>query len=874
MLLPFFLPKFLLPLIFHHSLSQLFVDIAVPVAVDKLFTYLVPTELHEVVQRGKRIVAPFGKRTIVGIIANISHQSSIRGLKSIHDVLDAEPVISTEQFRLAEWIAEYYFAPLGEVLKSMLVQGALSSGKRIVKFTNVNVSSPLLVTKNQREILDILSKSPMMSVPQLQKKVGLKSVYSTLNILARNGYVVITEEAPKYSLKPKYESVVEINEEWKQLWREWAEKFASQTTNRNAARQAIILRELLSVEVPAILLQQFLKQTKCSLSTVKTLAAKKLLALVKREVIRAQEYDLHESSLGTQNIVLNSHQQQALNQICAALDTNNFCAFLLHGITGSGKTQVYIEAIRETLSHGKTAIVLVPEISLTPQIVRRFKFHFGDSVVAFHSKMSQGERYDAWRLAREGKCSIVIGPRSAIFAPLKNVGLIVIDEEQESSYKQFDTTPRYHARDVAVMRANYSNAVVVLGSATPSFESYTNALNKKYGLLELPERVDNAQLPQVEIVDMTVERRKGLEIFREERKKEYKVDPVKAQLSKRKFEFDSISDLLKEKIEDRLKKNEGIIVLQNRRGFAPFIECPDCGYVEMCNNCNITLTYHLGKRHLRCHYCGLVKQPTSICPTCNSFDIQYRGFGTQRVEDDLKKIFPDAILLRMDLDTTTQKGSHDKMLKQFAEGKANILLGTQMVAKGLDFSRVTLVGVISADTQMLLPDFRSAERTFQLLTQVAGRAGRSSLAGEVVIQTFQSQHYSLKHVLSHDFKSFYEEELAHRKELDYPPFSRLVLLEFKGKNENEVVQHANQFAESLKKHDGHFLTLGPAPATISRVKNLYRWHIVIKDLKSLDPSGKNMHRALHEATKVYRSSQHGRSSSVQLVIDTDPVGMM
>ena len=858
-------------------MPPLYIDIAVPLAVDKLFTYAVPDGLRYAVKPGVRAVVPFGKRTIIGLIATLNPQSSIRNPKFIHDVLDAEPILSGELLHLAQWISEYYFAPLGEVLKTMLVQGTLRAGKRKIKLATGDIQSILSqesVSRAEKEILKSLMSSRTASITQLQKIVGVKSIYTTLNKLEREGYVTITEDVPQSKFKPKYELVVGIDNEWKQRWREWLKEAGSRETNPHIARQIDAIQKLSEKGDSSVPVAEFLRSDRISLSTVRTLKRKKLVSIAKREIVRTTEYDLYESSLGAQNIILNSHQQKALEEIRLALDSGTFHAFLLHGVTGSGKTQVYIETIRETLKLGKTAIVLVPEISLTPQIVRRFKHHFGEEVIVFHSKMSPGERYDAWRLAHDGRCSIVIGPRSAIFAPLANLGIVVVDEEQEAAYKQFDQTPRYHARDVAIMRASHANAVVVLGSATPALESYANAVNGKYVLLDLPERVDNAKLPQIEIIDMTAERRRELGAFRETRKEEFKTDAVAARLSKRKFEFDTISDLLKEKIEDRLRKKEGIILLQNRRGFAPFIECPDCGHVEMCDNCSVTLTHHRAKNHLRCHYCGLVKQPPEVCPACKSADIQYRGFGTQRVETDLKNLFPTASIIRMDLDTTSRKGSHDMILKRFSEGDVDILLGTQMVAKGLDFSRVTLVGVISADTQMLLPDFRSAERTFQLLTQVAGRAGRSALAGEVVIQTFQPQHYSLKHVIVHDFKSFYAEELSYRSELHYPPDSRLVLIEFKGKQDQQVMRHASKFAELVKESNSHLMMLGPAPPAIARLKGMYRWHIVIKDLKTLDPAGKQLHATLKRTLESYRASALGKSRSVQVVIDVDPIGMM
>ena len=448
--------------------------------------------------------------------------------------------------------------------------------------------------------------------------------------------------------------------------------------------------------------------------------------------------------------------------------------------------------------------------------------------------------------------------------PLENLGLIVVDEEQEASYKQFDASPRYNARDVAVVRGANTKAVVVLGSATPSAESYLNAMQGKYTLLSLPERVDQAPMPAIGIVDMTEERKRGYAALKESLPEEQR-GKLKA------FKQSSISEVLKEKIVQRLDRREGTILLQNRRGFAPIIECEDCGYTETCERCSITMTYHLAKKHLRCHYCGLVRQPPTQCPQCKGSNIRLLGIGTQRVEQELAALFPAAKTLRMDLDTTTRKGAHERILKKFGEGEADILLGTQMVAKGLDFPRVTLVGVISADTQMLLPDFRASERTFQLLTQVAGRAGRSTLQGEVVIQTRQPSHYTLRHVVDHNVVEFYREELEERRELDYPPFSRLALVETRGKNEEQVRKHSEVFAGLFKEASSQAIVLGPTPAVIAKINNEYRWHIVIKSPKSKDQSGALLHAALRKALTRYQQSS---KSSVRLTIDIDPVGLM
>jgi len=786
-------------------MPQIYADLAVPLAVDKTFTYLVPREFHQTLKRGMRVIAPLGKRKVVGFVINTySKRPEIQSIKEILDVLDSGPVLSEEMLRLSDWMSEYYFTPLGSVFKALLVQGSALAGKRTVRLNfpadEINPQEPPL-SQQETAILGEISKRKVTGVSQLQRKLGSKNLYGAINELARMGIISIKEEFP-------------------QLARE------------NSA------------------------------------------AAEKRTLLRAESAETEEPALDSRDIRLNPDQQNALQAISDGIGAGKFRTYLLHGVTGSGKTQVYIEAIRRALELGKTAIVLVPEISLTPQTVRRFRLNFGENISVLHSRISRGERYSTWRAALDGKSSIVIGARSAVFAPLKNLGLIVVDEEQEASYKQFDQTPRYHARDVAIMRAYYCDAVVILGSATPSLESYSNAASNKYTLLQLPVRADGASLPVVAVVDMTAERKKKLAVFMEKMKDYFRKKQADPAVSRPKFEFSPISDLLNAKIEDRLQKGEGIILLQNRRGFSPIIECPDCGHVEMCDRCSISLTYHLTQKHLRCHYCGSVKSLPSACPSCRSAGIRHRGFGTQRIEEELRKLFPLASTVRMDLDTTTGRGSHSKILKKFSTGEADILLGTQMVAKGLDFSRVSLVGVISADTQMLLPDFRSAERTFQMLTQVAGRAGRSKIAGEVIIQTCQPGNYSLQHATTHDYGAFYNREINFRKELGYPPFSRLILIEFKGTDEKKVNESAAKFSGILKELKSQAVILGPAPAAITKLKGDHRWHIVLKILRENDPSGQIAHRTLNATLEKFGKSVQGKAKSVKVTIDVDPVGMM
>jgi primosomal protein N' (replication factor Y) (superfamily II helicase) len=848
-------------------LNQFFVDIALPVPIDHTFTYLVPPEFQSSALPGKRALVPFGKKHLTGVIVALPVVTEVQTLKPIVDILDTKPTFSTEMLSLTKWIGEYYFTPWGEVLRAATPQGLSQESRKTIRLTAQDIEVLLYATKKsaprQHAILRALADGMPLNLAQVQKKSRIKGIHAVLDEMQRRGWISIEEELEKPKAKPKVERVVSFTDnELKKVLDETRRAFLSD-------KQLFLveaLRKELSPGTDVREVNSFLQRHHASLSSLKTLEKKGILKICKREIFRRSEYELIEPPT---SITLNTDQQHALNEITKATTAGTFFGFLLHGITGSGKTQVYIEAIRTVLGLGKTAIVLVPEISLTPQTVRRFKAHFGNDVAVMHSQMSLGERYDAWRMAHEEKVRIVIGPRSAVFAPLKNIGLIVVDEEHDSSYKQFDAAPRYNARDVALVRASQVKAVVVLGSATPSSESFANALRKKYTLLELPNRVDTARLPTIEIVDMAKERRRVYEDMKIEIKKSAKPFPKRLPDS-------SISQLLQSQIAKRLEHKEGTILLQNRRGFSHVMECYDCGYVEKCDNCEVSLTFHAAKKHLRCHYCGFVKKPPTVCPKCHNIELRMHAFGTQQVQEELQALFPEAVILRMDRDTTSRKGAHNKILKQFESGEADILLGTQMVAKGLDFPRVTLVGVISADTQMLLPDFRASEGTFQLLTQVAGRAGRSTLAGEVVIQTLQPDHYSLKHVLTHNFNGFYQEELEYRRELDYPPFSRIVLIEFSGERENEVQHHAKRFVEFLSLHNQQkkIIILGPADAAISKIKNVYRKHVVIKDLKTSDPSGSFLRSVLLSAKTQYEASLHAAGKKVKMTIDVDPQGMM
>jgi len=506
----------------------------------------------------------------------------------------------------------------------------------------------------------------------------------------------------------------------------------------------------------------------------------------------------------------NHEQKQALASIKKCIDDKIHKVFLLHGVTGSGKTEVYLQSISHALDSGYSSIILVPEISLTPQTVARFKARFGERIAILHSQLVGSKRIYEWERIISGQAQIVVGARSAIFAPLKNLGLVVVDEEHENTYKQEDV-PRYHAREVAIKRAEISNAVVILGSATPSLESFYLAEKKSYTLVELPERIDSRLLPEVEIVDM-----------REELTRSKKI-PL-------------LSQSLKEWIKKDLAEDKQIILFLNRRGFSTFISCRKCGYVLRCKRCDVSLTYHFHAKKLICHHCRFTMDPPTVCPECNSSYVKYWGIGTERVESEITRLFPGAAISRMDTDSTHKRGTHEKVLSKFKEGKIDILIGTQMIAKGLDFPKVTLVGVISADTALNLPDFRSGERTFNLLTQVAGRAGRGDLGGRVIIQSYTPAHYAIQAAKNHDYHSFYSKEISYREDLGLPPFRHMACLTFRGRKDEKVFKFSESCKDRFKKKDKDkkIEILGPAPAPVSKMRGMYRWNLFLKAEKTED----------------------------------------
>ena len=565
-----------------------------------------------------------------------------------------------------------------------------------------------------------------------------------------------------------------------------------------------------------------------SLSSLKTLVKNNILLEEKIEHYRVlyknEKYDKKE---------LSSDQRMVVNEVI----NNSRNIYLLHGVTGSGKTEVYMEIIEHYLSLGKTSIVLVPEISLTPQMVSRFQQRFGEMIAAIHSALSDGEKYDEWRRICRGEARIVIGARSAIFAPLKNIGIIIIDEEHSDSYKQSDPNPRYSAKDVAIIRSEYHNCPVIFGSATPSLEVMARACKGVYKLLSLPNRVNGKKLPLVKIVDMNEEMKKTQGYF---------------------------SNILIESIRHCLEKKEQVILLLNRRGYSSFVSCKNCGYTFKCPNCDITLTFHKSSNTLRCHYCGYGEKVYNSCPSCSENSLSNLGVGTQKIEEELYSLFPTSRVLRMDYDTTSKKGMHEKMIQAFKNLEYDILLGTQMVAKGLDFSNVTLVGVINADTSLNIPDFRSSENTFSLLSQVAGRSGRSIKEGFVIIQTFNPEHYAIELTKTHDYLSFYKKEMVIRKQLKYPPFYYLCNIRISGKDDNFVLAEALKIKRSLERNLNETIILGPSAASIYRINNIIRYNIILKYKKT-----NNIFEILEKIINHYKTN-----NKIKIDVDFNPSQML
>ncbi|MGX7031508.1 primosomal protein N' [Vagococcus zengguangii] len=806
-----------------QKVAEVIVDVPT-MQTDLPYSYLIPQALEDKIKPGMRVIVPFGNgnRKIQGFVIEIKDNISPTEttlLKRIEAPMDLVPVLSPELLELADEMRRTTLAFKITCFQTMLpnVMKASYDKKVVVRehcpqtiiddvFDGLSELSwelaeqqgklPVIMKLRQEELVDV--------VYIVNKKNRAKTARGFKARLSQSELVEV-----KASLKP------------------------------NAKQQHLLVDVLLMLDGNAISNSEAKELYELSAPAIKTGETKGWVEIVEREVQR-DPYANH-SFKQTYAATLNAEQQAAYEAITQAVQERQAQTFLLQGITGSGKTEVYLQVIAEVLNEGKTGIVLVPEISLTPQTVRRFKERFGPEVAVLHSALSVGEKYDEWRKIERGEAKVVVGARSAIFAPLDNLGVIIIDEEHESSYKQ-EENPRYHARDLAIWRANYHQCPVVLGSATPSLETRARAQKNVYQSLYLTQRASQASsLPTTEIIDMTEAETFG--------------------------KMQTFSRHLLEKVHTRLQRKEQVVLMLNRRGYSSFVMCRDCGYVVPCPNCDISLTLHMDSHSMKCHYCGHEEEIPNTCPDCQSQKIRYYGTGTQKVEEELQQLFPEARILRMDVDTTRRKGAHERLLEQFGNHEADILLGTQMIAKGLDFPNVTLVGVLNADTALNLPDFRASERTFQLLTQVSGRAGRGDKPGEVVIQTFNPEHYAIQLAQRQDYERFFRYEMKIRHEANYPPYYFTAQIIASHPEENVVAKKMYDILLGLKEQlSDQAIVLGPTPKAIMRVNNRYFYQIVIK--YKVEP---NLYAYLRT---ILENNQAEISKGLKLSVDTDPLNFV
>ena len=871
-----------------------YANVAFPLSVDQVFTYGVPPQLDTALQPGVRVLAPFRRTKQEGVVVERVNETDLAPslIKNVSECLDERPMFSPDMLTLTKWMADYYVCSWGVALYCAVPAAVRTQRRERVRLQPEFSGS---LGKVQKEIVALLEAEGELSLNQLARRMGLSSqdIRSRVRRLREKG-VVETDVTHKPKATTQEATVaclalpnVDIEAEIVQLKKDTGGSEASslqRPVNRHHAadtKRAEVLQLLLDAGAP-LATADLVKRVNASASLLSPLERRGFIQITRAQTVRNPLGS--ESIAPTQPLRLNPAQSTAFAEIQKALmearhhddsdrvpsaapdpvgEVSNPDAatgakhsptFLLHGVTGSGKTEVYMQAMADVLENGKSVIVLVPEISLTPQTASRFVGRFGARVALLHSRLSDGERYDQWHRIQRGEADIVIGPRSAIFAPVQKLGMLIIDEEHSDSYKS-DTAPRYHAREVAQKRGTLANCPVLLGSATPSLESFHRTRNGSYRLLSLPARVFDRKMPDVHIVDMRNEFKKGNRTI--------------------------FSGLLRSAIEERLVRREQIILFLNRRGYSTYVFCRTCGYVERCDNCSISLTYHRETQRLVCHHCGSKRPTQQVCPQCSSDAIRFFGAGTEAVEQEVHKSYPKARVKRFDADSTARKNAHRQILAEFEQQKIDILIGTQMVSKGLDFPNVTLVGVIAADTALNLPDFRASEQTFSLLTQVAGRSGRADLEGKVVIQTYMPEHYSIEAARKHDYLGFYAEEVVARDALRYPPFAHVATLLLRGKDEQAVIDAAHAARDQLeiwqtdpehasqvpKVEETSVEILGPAPAPLSKIEGKFRWHLLLRSAYP-EKMAQLFKRFTDEPPTIIKSK------AIEFVIDIDPTNTL
>ena len=779
-----------------------FVDVILPLPLQASFTYALPPEMDGQVQIGCRVVVSFGrKKFYTGIVRNVHYlKPQEYEVKEVSAVLDEHPILVPLQFRFWEWLVDYYLCTQGDVYKAALPSGLKLESETVVEYNpDFEATEPL--SEREQKVLDLLAVEPEQTVTRLEKESGLKNILAVVKSLLEKDALFVKEEL-KRTYKPKTETRVRLTEA---ACNERRLHFFFDELQRRAPKQLDLLMKYIELsgclggrEVKEVSKAELLKRSGATPAVFSGLVDKGVFEVYQQEVGRLETVSQAVMSLNE----LNVHQQRAFDEIRASFRVKNVC--LLHGVTSSGKTEIYIHLIDEAVRQGKQVLYLLPEIALTTQITERLKRVFGSRLGIYHSKFPDAERVEVWQkqLSHE-PYDIILGVRSSLFLPFQRLGLVIVDEEHENTYKQQDPAPRYHARNAAIILASMCGAKTLLGTATPSVESWYNATEGgKYALVELKERYKEIQLPEIIPVDIK-------------------------ELQRKKRMNGPFSPLLLQYVREALEQKEQVILFQNRRGFAPMIECHTCGWVPKCKNCDVSLTYHKGLNQLTCHYCGYTQPVPRQCPACEGVDLRNRGFGTEKIEDDVKAIFPEARVARMDLDTTRTRTAYERIIHDFQQGRTDILIGTQMVSKGLDFDHVSVVGILNADSMMNYPDFRAYERAFQLMAQVAGRAGRKNKRGRVVLQTKSIDHPIIPQVMHNDFEGMVAGQLVERQLFRYPPYYRLVYVYLKHRNEQLLDVMAQTMAAKLRAVFGARV-LGPDKPPVARIQTLFIRKIVLK----------------------------------------------
>ena len=776
---------------------QYFVDVILPIPLVKLFTYSINNTEAGFLKPGMRLAVPFGKSKLYTAIVYNVHQNppETYDAKDIHQILDEHSVVNAYQLKFWKWISDYYLCSLGDVMRASLPSSFLLESETLISKTLVEVENESELTDDEFLVLEALEHKSALKVSEVNAILNKKNVLKPIKGLLERGYVKLQEEIYE-QYKPKLVKYVRLNKMYDS--HESLQGLLEQLSRAKKQKEAVMAYFVLkSSSTKPIKVKVLEERASVSSAVIKGLVDKNILEFYYVQTDRHQ----FEAATGISK-VLNEFQEKALADVRGFFNEKKVC--LLHGVTASGKTEIYVKLIEDAFKMQKQVLYLLPEIALTTQLITRLKVYFGNKIVVYHSKYSVNERVESWNnvLLNKGEAQLVIGARSSVLLPFSNLGLVVVDEEHEQSFKQFDPAPRYHARDAAVVLAKLHDAKIVLGSATPSLESYYNAKVNKYGLVNLKQRHSNVQLPDIELIDI---------------KDKYKRKKMKGHFS----------DRLLEEIDTAIENEEQVILFQNRRGFSPIVECGTCGESTQCPSCDVSLTYHQYKKQLRCHYCGYQMAMQYKCLSCGSPELDTKGFGTEQIEKELNVLYPDLKIGRMDLDTTRGKYGYQKIITAFEQQEIDVLVGTQMLTKGLDFKNVSLVGVLSADSMLNFPDFRAHERSYQLMSQVAGRAGRFEKKGKVIIQTYNPFHTILQQVSAHDYESMYKEQLDQRYIYKYPPSNKLIKITFKHRDYNKVEQGADWFAKSLrlsfKKN-----VLGPEFPAVSRVRNEYIKNVLLK----------------------------------------------